>query len=172
MSGSFGLINERVVKTLILFVMRRIPEPVTLDVLTELSLCDKGISYFEVTECIEMLVETEHIRYDNGKYSLTGKGERNGEILEENLPHSVMTRAEAAVAHVRAAIKRNEMIKTHWCAKEDGGYQVALSLSDGIGDIIKMELFAANEQQASFMETGFRKRAEKIYQVIIEMLLK
>ena len=173
MVENFGFIHERIeIKVLILFIMRRLPEPVTLDVLTGLTQCDDGISYFDVTECISMLIETEHIRLKDGKYSLTTKGERNGEILEKNLPFSVRTRAEDSTAIVRSNLNRDAMIKTQRSSSEDGGYKVALSLSDGIGDIISMELFTANEKQAIAIEKGFRKNAEKIYHSIIAVLVE
>ena len=173
MLGSFGFIHERIeIKVLILFIMRRLPEPVTLDVLAGLTLCDDGIGYFDVTECISGLIETKHLKLEGGKYSLTPKGEQNGEVLEKNLPYSVRTKAEAAAALVRANLNRNSMIKAHRTSIEDGGYKVHLSLSDGIGDIISIELFAANEQQAGVLEKKFRKDAEKIYHSIIKMLVE
>jgi len=173
MSENFGFIHERIeIKVLILFIMRRLPEPLTLDVLVGLTLCDDGISYFDVTECISMLVETKHIRMEDGRYSLTQKGERNGEILEKNLPYSVMKRAEAAAALVRANLSRDAMIKTNRMAGDNGEFKVTMSLSDGVGDIILMELFTANEDQADTLEKGFRKNAEKIYHAIIAMLVE
>jgi len=171
MLGNFGFIHERIeIKVLILFLMRRLPEAVPPDVLTELVMCDDGISYFDVSECIANLIDTEHICIKDGKYSLTTKGENNGEILEKNLPHSVRTRAENAAALVRANLNRDAMIKTDRKATENGGYKIVLSLSDGIGDILSIELFAANEQQANALENGFRKDAEKIYHSIIKTI--
>jgi len=172
MVDNFGFIHENAdIKVLILFIMRRLPEPVTLDVLTDLTMCDDGIGYFNVTECITMLIETDHIKTENNKYSLTAKGERNGEILEKNLPYSVRIKAENSTAGKRAMINRNAMIKTQCNPCEEGGYKLSLSLSDGIGEIISMELFAANEQRANKLEHGFRENAEKVYQAIIDMLL-
>ena len=173
MVENFGFIHERIeIKVLILFIMRRLPEPVSVDVLTDLTMCDEGISYFDVIECITMLVNTKHLRLEDGMYSLTAKGERNGEILEKNLPYSVRTKAEDTVAVVRAAQNRSSMIKTNRTVCNDGGYKVALSMSDGIGEIISMEMFAANEQQASALEKGFRDNAEKVYHAIIEMITR
>jgi len=171
MVENFGFIHERIeIKVLVLFIMRRLPEPVTIEVLTELVMCDEGVSYFDVTDCIAMLVKTKHLKLENKLYSLTTKGRRNGEILEKNLPYSVRTKAEDVTAVVRGAQSRNAMIKTNRTATDEGGYKVSLSLSDGIGDIISMDLFAANEQQANTLENGFRKNAEKVYNMIIEML--
>jgi len=173
MSESFGFIHERTeIKVLILFIMRRLSEPVTLDVLVGLTLCDDGIGYFDVTECISMLLETKHLRLDDGKYSLTAKGKRNGEILEKNLPFSVRKRAEEATALVRANISRDAMIKTNRTTGDNGEFKVSMSMSDGIGDIISMELFTINEEQAGTLEKGFRKNAEKIYHAIIAMLVE
>ena len=172
MVESFGFIHEKIeIKVLILFIMRRLPEPVTMDILAELTMCDDGISFFDVTECISELVKTKHLRVAEGKYSLTAKGLRNGDILEKNLPYSVRTKAEDATTLVRAAQSRSSMIKTHLSADENNGYKIALSLSDGIGDILSMELLAANEKQANAMEKGFRKNAEKIYHSIVEMTM-
>jgi len=173
MGGSFGFIHEKIeIKVLILFIMRRLPEPVTFEELTELTMCDGGISYFDFTECVSELIRTEHLKFDNNKYSLTDKGARNGEITENSLPFIVRLNAENSTSSHRAAQNRNAMIKTRHCANPDGGYTVALSLSDGVGDIVSMALFTANEKQARALEDGFRKNAESIYNTLIDMILK
>jgi len=152
--------------------MRRFREPLTLAVLTGLAMCDDGVGYFDVTECIADLIKTKHILLKDGMYSLTPKGDRNGETLEKNLPYSVRIKAEGSAALVRANLNREAMIKTHNRIGDDGGYKVYLSLSDGVGDIISLELLVTNEEQAKAIEKGFRKDAEKIYHTIIEMLAK
>ena len=51
MIKSFGFIHEKLeIKVLILFILRRLPEPILLDDLIELAMCDDGISYFEFME--------------------------------------------------------------------------------------------------------------------------
>jgi len=172
MVGNFGFIHEQIeIKVLILFIMRRLPEPVTADVLLELTMCDEGICYFDVTECVDKLVKTKHLHYADNIYSLTKKGEHNGEILEKNLPYSVRIKAEDAVLPIRTTQNRNTMIKTHRIVDDSGGYRVALSLSDGVGEIIAIELYAANEQQANTFEKGFNKSAEKVYHTVIETIM-
>ncbi|MDR2572420.1 MAG: DUF4364 family protein [Oscillospiraceae bacterium] len=171
MADNFGFIYERIeIKVLILFVLRRLPEPVTIDVLSELTMCDEDINYFDVVDCIATLVKTKHLHHENEKYSLTAIGRRNGELLEKNIPRSVRTRAEDAAALVRIAQNRDSMIKTERRVGDDGGYKVSLSLSDGVGEVISMELFATNEERASALEKGFRKNAEKIYHNIVKMI--
>jgi len=172
MEGNFGFIHEKIeIKILILFILRRLPEPVPFYILTELALCDDGISYFDLTECVAELVKTEHLRLDGGMYSLTEKGARNGEITENNLPFSVRLKAETNVSIIRIAQNRNSMIKTSHSVDPNGGCVVDLSLSDGISNVVSMELLAMNEKQAASLEKGFRRNAERIYKALIEMIL-
>jgi len=135
-------------------------------------MCDESISYFDVTECITKLVKTKHLNFSDNKYSLTAKGLRNGEILEKDLPFSVRTKAEEATAHISAAQNRNSLIKTNCSPNTNGGFNVQLSMSDGIGDILSLDLYVASMDQADRVEKGFRKNAEKIYHAIIEVITK
>ena len=173
MKGNFGFIHEKTdIKILILFILRRLPGSITFDALTELTMCDDGIGYFDYAECVEELLQTEHIWVKDGKYAITAKGIRNGSITENSLPFTVKLQAEKATAAARAAHNRDSMIKTSHYPAPEGGCNVGLTLSDGIGDIVKMELFTANEQQAEALEKGFRDKAENIYHALIEMLLE
>ena len=172
MKGNFGFIHEKLeIKILILFILRRLPEPVALETLAELAMCDDGISYFDFTQCVAELVRTEHLYFRDNMYSLTSKGMHNGEITEINLPYSVRMKSESAAAALRSELSRDAMIKTVSAVNPDGGLTVSLSLSDGLGSIMKMEMFSGNEQQAAALEKGFRKNAETIYNALLEMLL-
>ena len=63
------------------------------------------------------------------------------------------------------------MIKTSHKMEKDGCY-VELAMSDGEGEIIRLRLLCAGEEQAKTMEKNFRKNAEAFYQQFIEMLSK
>jgi len=172
MLGNFGFIHERIeIKILILYILRRIPTSIAFDDLTELAMCDDGISYFDFTECVSDLVKTRHIRIKDNKYSLTEKGARNGELTEKNLPYTVRCKVDSSTSSLRNELSRDEMIKTLYTANPDGSYTVTLSLSDGLGDIVSMSLYSANEKQALDLEKGFRKNAESIYMSLINTIL-
>jgi len=173
MADNFGIVYDKIeIRMLILFVMSRLTEPVTIDIITELTMCDDDISYFDVTECIATLVETGHLSADDGKYSITVKGRRNGEILEKDLPFAVRTKAEKAAAHISAAQKRDSLIKTEISTGENGGFIVGISLSDGIGDILSMNLYVATKEHAEKVIKSFRTNAETIYHDIVDMMTK
>jgi len=172
MRGNFGFIHEKIeIKILILFILRRLNSPVTFDVLTELTMCDDGISYFDYTDCVAELVKTEHVVVEDGKYSVTAKGIRNGGITENSLPFTVRMEAEKSTSEVRAANNRNSMIKTSHSINPGGGCTTKLALSDGVGDIISLEILAPNAHQAQALENGFRKNAEGIYHALLDTIL-
>lgn len=172
MEEHFGFIREKLdIKILILFVLRRLPESVTLEKLSELVLVDEGITYFDFAECVQELVSTEHVSSDGHRYAITEKGQRNGEITENSLPFSVRVKAEKQASEVRQEINRKAMISVSHTILRKGGYSVELSLSDGISDVISMNLFAVNQTQAQALEAGFTKKAEDVYNAVVKMLL-
>jgi hypothetical protein len=166
----FGFIHEKLdIKILILFILRRLPAAVSAAALTELIFCDEGIGYFDYTESLAELVETGHVQVTHGGYLLTEKGDRNGETLEDSIPYSVRVKAEERLAPVAESMRRAAMIETAHSHQEDG-CRVELGLSDGLGDIIRLQLLCAGEEQAARIEKRFRADAENIYHRIIEML--
>ena len=173
MDGRFGFIHEKIdIKILILFVMGHLSEPVDLDTLTGLALCDDGISYFDFAECVGELIMTEHLFTDGTYYRITEKGLKNGKITENGIPYSVRLKAGKNAAAMRAKQSRASMIKTSRNIRRKGGYTVNVALSDGIDEIISMSLYAVNENQAAALEEGFKNHAEHIYSTVIEAILK
>ena len=173
MEDRFGFIHEKIdIKILILFVLGRLSEAVTLDTLAELTLCDDGIGYFDFVECVNELVETEHVTTDGVSYTITEKGARNGKITENFIPYSVRIKAEKNTSELRVKQSRRAMIKTSRELRRRGGYTVTLSLSDGLGEVVTMSLYAASEAQAIALEDGFAEKAESVYNAIIKTILE
>ena len=173
MENRFGFIREKLdIKILILFITKRLTSPVDFDTLSELTLCDDGISYFDFAECVDELVKTDHLYFDGETYVITDKGERNGTVTESSIPYSVRLKAEKNTAAVNAEIARSSMISATRQMKRGGGFTVTLSLSDGLDEIISMNLYAGSEKQADAIEAGFKKNAESIYNSIINKLFE
>ena len=95
-----GFIRDKLeIKFLILYIAARVSEPLPLEGMQELTMCDDGIDYFAFSECLADLVKTEHLRLtDDGCYAITPKGLRNSEICESSLPYSVRIRTDKNVA--------------------------------------------------------------------------
>ena len=174
MEQRFGFIHDNMdLKVLILYLLKRLPAPVTYESLMDVTLlCDDGIGYFEFSECLAELVETEHVSLSDDLYTITEKGSLNGEITESGLPYSVRMRADKAAAALSHMMKRDSMIVTTHEMRQLGGFTVKLSMSDGVGPVISMELLTGDDKQAKKMDSKFRQHAELVYSKIVDILLE
>jgi len=171
--AGLGFIHDKLdIKILILYILGRLDAPIDLDTLTDLTLCDEGITYFDFAECVTHLIETEHLEKAEGLLSVTEKGRRNGRVTENSLPYSVRERAKRKTDVLSRIQRRDAMVKAEFAPEQKGGFSVNLSLSDGLGEILKMELYAANESQAAVMAKVFHKKAEQLYTQVIETLIE
>ena len=142
-----------------------------IDTLADLTFVDDGIGYFDFSECVAELLDTGHIIETDGHLSITDKGLRNGQATEHSIPYSVRRRAEKKAAALVKLWRRNAMVKAEKEARPGGGLTVALSLSDGLGEILNMNIYAANDTQATAMMETFTKQAEQIYGQVVGLLV-
>jgi len=168
-----GFIHDNLdIKILILFILNRLDAPIDLDTLADLTLLDDGISYFDVAECVTDLIKTEHIQDADGLLSITEKGYRNGRATESSILYTVREQAKRKTTALSRIQRRDAMIGAEQISLQTGGFSVTLTLSDGLGEILNMNLYAATEEQATVMTNTFRKNAEQIYSQLMETMLR
>lgn len=166
-----GFIHEKLdIKILILYILRRLPAKVGFDELTDFVMIDNGFDYFEYTQCLSELVDTEHVDQNDNFYKITTKGANHGDTVESSLPYSVRSKADAYIYPTIEQMRRDALIGTTHKVNNDGSCTMKLSLSDGMGDILKLNILTSNEDQTVAMEKLFRGKAEEIYHQIIRLL--
>ncbi len=169
----WGFIHEELdIKILILYILRRLPGSVDPNTLSDLCRdCDTGVGYFAYSDCLADLIDNGLIAESEEGLRITEKGAKNVEVVETSIPYSVRRNADKLLQPERDRLRREAMIKTSHKTEKDGCY-VELAMSDGEGEIIRLRLLCAGEEQAKTMEKNFRKNAEAFYQQFIEMLSK
>ena len=159
---------------LVLFALRKLEVSAATETIFELVTAAPGtsvITYFDITSALGTLVSTEHLTLTDGMYSITPKGVRNGALLEEDLPASVLQHTEAAASELRRATKRAQLIRTSKTILRRGGYAVELSLSDGRDEVMFLRVTAAGREQAEELEKAFREKAERVFGAVMEELI-
>ena len=168
-----GFIHEKLdIKILILFILRRLPgivAPIDLQDFTQQ--CDEGFGYFEYSDCLAELIESGLVIEEESGLRVSKRGADAAETVESSLPFSVRKRAEKIIAPEAERLRRLSMITAQHRNRE-GGCFVTLAMSDGKGEIIRLNILSSGEQQAERIEENFRDRAEEIYCRIIELLDK
>ena len=153
-----GFIRDKLeIKFLILYIAARVSEPLPLEGMQELTMCDDGIDYFDFSECLNDLVQTEHLRLtEEGRYAITPKGLKNSAICESSLPYSVRL--------------RQAQVQGKAIPRENGTYTVELKLSDDVDSLMQLELMVATEEMAKDLAERFRKDPEHLYARVLEAL--
>ena len=168
---SFGFISDKLeIKFLILYIMARVVEPVPFEMIQELSMFDGGVDYFAFSECLADLVRTEHLTLRDGLYAVTDKGRRNSAVCESSLPYSVRIAAEQKLALCNEQLKRRALVKASVVPRDRGGYEVSLSLSDELDELMHLKLLVTRQDMALELQKRFRESAEELYAGILAEL--
>lgn len=160
------------IKYLILYIAERLIEPVSFEVMQELTMCDPAIDYFEFSECIHSLVHTEHLTCSEDElYAITRKGVENGRACADEIPYSVRLKAEKLAAEQNRKIKRARQVISDVMPRGHGTFGVKLRFNDDYGvPLWLMELTVPNKEMAKDLTDRFQREPEKMYSSLIELL--
>ena len=167
---NYGFIHGSLdISMLILYILKRLPYDVEPSVLFELCACDGGVGYFEYSDCLDSLVKNGNVSESENGYRITDTGRANAETVETSLPYSVRVKVNHLIEPVAEQLARKALVQTT-TVDENGEIKVLLSLSDGVGTILDMNILCGSREQASAVMHNFQTDAEKYYQQILQML--
>lgn len=169
-----GFIHDMLdVKVLVLFVMSRVNYPVNTQEIYELCYQDDCLSYFDVCTAVPEMVRSGHLKeLDGEKYEITDKGRADGSLTEDSIAYTVKCKADNAVARFNRQIRRSSFVKSRVLPRESGDFSVILSLDDEMGSLMTLELVAPNQRQAVRLGRLFEKKAESVYNLVMNELLE
>lgn len=167
-----GFIHDKLdIKFLVLYLMARVAGPIDFATLTDLTMCDEGVDYFQFAEAVAELVETAHLTVKDAQYEITEKGRRNSSICESSLPYSVRVKCDKNLARLNSVLRRSTQVCAEVLPRNDGSFTLRLALHDDQGNILTLELLTASETQASHLAERFRAHPEQVYNGILDVLL-
>ena len=170
MDERFGFIHEKLdIKILILFILRRLPGSVSRETLQDLAQCDGGVGYFDFSDCLSEMTDNGLVIEDEEGYRISERGDEACGQVESSLPYSVRKKAEKLLAPEAERLRRLSMLTAKHETGENG-CTVTLAMSDGKGEIIRMDFLCSGDEQAKRIERNFKHNAEEIYGKIISML--
>ena len=166
-----GFINDMLdVKLLILYVTDKLLYPVSTQTLYELCLQDDKLSYFDVMQAVPQMVETGHLAETDEGFVITDKGREAAEITKDSLAYPVMQRAARAIERFNREIRRESFTRTEVLEQPNGEALAVMHLDDELGSLITIEYTCPSPRQAAFLTKSFPGKADKLYQLITEIL--
>lgn len=172
---SGGLINTTQIRALICYMIRKLDRPMSGEQLRAI-LQEEGIAnYFDVSMALSDLVKTGIITIDydekgNEQLYLTeiGLGALN-ELVRE-VPKSV--REKALTAGLQAITIARNAEQTKILVEPYGkGYNVTFSVGENDDVLMRLTVYAADQEQVSQMKNHFLKDPAKIYSGILASLI-
>lgn len=167
-----GFIHNKLdIKLLILYLTSRLAGPVDFPTLTDLTMCDDGVDYFQYAEAVSELIESGHLLQDGELYTITEKGRRNIAAGESSLSPVIRKRCDVRLVPLNNALRRMAQVQAVVEETADDGWQVRLTLSDDSSTLLSLELWAPSAESAQQIVRHFKAHPERIYNGIMGLLL-
>ena len=167
--------DKTMMKLFILFIMRHVLDPVTLDQMGEMVLIDDNMDYFLYSESAAELVESGLLFKERGGhgfdvYTLSPHGYDTLEPLERSLPFSLRRAGQETARAVVARLRRLARLHTEILARNDMP-MARLTMTDGQDTILQIELVTGSKERARDICKNFERRAEAIFDGVLKVLL-
>lgn len=168
-----GLREKQDIKVLICYILSEIGEMTKLDLIAVFQ--EGGLAnYFQVGEAFSELIVRKNIEVKDEKeetYRITESGQLISSQLCESLPLSIRERA-LDTSKVVVKRRKNEEENKVRIEKTDFGYSVNCSISGGEFNLLKLDIYAPDIDQAEKIKKNFRQDPEGLYRSVLAILTR
>lgn len=167
-----GIRSKNEIRTLICYLYNSIQKPMDKNTIVE-AIQEKGLAnYFETTACFDDLIKHNNIKLVDEKeklYFITDNGKMVAEQLDSTLANSVKEKAYICAVELLKQ-KRIEKENAVTITKTNKGYTVNCKISGGDVDLISLDVYAPDKNQAKIIKKNFHKNPETLYNILISSL--
>ncbi len=167
----FGFIHDKLdLKLLVLYILDRAAAPIDFATLTDLTMCDPGVDYFQFAEAVAELTDSGHLDQQGELYSATDKGRRACSAGESSLSPVIRQRCDRRLAPLNRALKRKAQVRAQVNAQPQG-FDVCLSMDDDKGSLFSLTLLAPTQEDARHIADRFLEHPDRVYNALLGALL-
>lgn len=169
-----GLRNTNEIGILICYILDKADRPFPQSDLMEVIQSNGMANYFETTSALSELIRCGNIVYDDEEQtvlSISKEGRLISKLLNNELSLSIRQKAVSAtmkLAEKRKIEQENPVVITK---ADDGGYNVSLRITDGIRDLMKMEVFVPDKKDANLVKRNFHSNPERLYSIMLAAIV-
>lgn len=163
------------VKILICYFLNQMSRPITPKQLTEIATGDGVVNYFFYSEAISSMLENDMMKLEYVEgipyYFLLEKGKRCAEEFKTIIPKSFRDRIMSAGLQFFARLK-NESTVAFTTEKMNVGYMLNCTCKDNDMVLMKLSMFAPDEEQAEYMKSKIMLNPSAFYGKIVDYLIE
>ena len=153
-----GMRSKNEIKTLICYLYNSVKENIDKGIVIQAILKQGLANYFETSSAFDDLVT-------NGNLVPAAKQ------LDSILAYSIKEKAYACAVKL-LAIKKNEIENKVDIVKNSNGFTVKCSVSGGDMDLMKLDVYAPEMEQALILKKNFLDNPKKAYKIMLALLTK
>ncbi len=172
--GVGGLSDKYEIKILICYLLHSVRVPLTREQLSLIFQEDQLVNYFGFCDALKELIESRHLEVKvqgaEEVYLLNSLGIKTAERMSRSLPKSlrdnVVETAMRLICRLKLESENEVSIRPY-----QNGFMVSCIVHDIDFDMMKLELFAPDELQASRMKEKFLSDPASIYRKIVGIMI-
>lgn len=169
-----GMRSKNEIKTLICYLYNSVKENMDKGIVIQAILKQGLANYFETSSAFDDLVMNGNLipaDDEHKTYSLTEKGAEIAKQLDSTVAYTIKEKAYACAVKLLAE-KKKEIENRVNISKNDNGFTVECSVSGGDMDLMKLNIYAPEMEQALILKKNFLDNPNKAYKVMLALLTK
>lgn len=169
-----GMRSKNEIKTLICYLYNSVKENIDKGIIIQAILKQGLANYFETSSAFDDLVMNGNLipaDDEHKTYSLTEKGAEIAKQLDSTVAYTIKEKAYACAVKLLAE-KKKEIENRVNILKNDNGFTVECSVSGGDMDLMKLNIYAPEMEQALILKKNFLDNPNKAYKVMLALLTK
>lgn len=173
--GIGGVRSRLGIRVLLCYILKNVKSEVSRTAFGEILRSSELVNFFEINPALDLLWEsglvTRTEKEDDDYFSITEEGISVADKLQTEIP---ITAREKALAVAFSVVTRERLKGSvnYSIEKAVNGYYVTLTVYDGDELMMETKLFSADSLQAQLAGENFMKHPEKLYEGIIDALVR
>ncbi|MFZ1352904.1 MAG: DUF4364 family protein, partial [Ruminococcus bromii] len=169
-----GMRSKNEIKTLICYLYNSVKENMDKGIVIQAILKQGLANYFETSSAFDDLVMNGNLipaDDEHKTYSLTKNGAEIAKQLDSTVAYTIKEKAYACAVKLLAEKKKEIENKVN-ITKNDNGFTVECSVSGGDMELMKLDIYAPEMEQALILKKNFLDNPKKAYKILLALLTK
>lgn len=169
------LYKDEEIKLIILYLLNELDDQFDFQTLSEIIVWDGSISYFVFTQCFSELINTgaiEKIEIGEGiepEFMISAIGRDFIKDAKDALLAFVKERIMRSATRL-LAFKKDGTNITSRIEPKNSGYQLSCFIRNKKFDLLEINMYLDNLEEAELLQQNFEKQAERVYSNLLAQL--
>ncbi len=167
------LYKDDEIKLIVLYLLNELDDAFDFQTISEIIVWDGSISYFVFSQCFDELIQSGAIEKisEQGKelFAISPLGRISIKEVEDSILGFVKERIMRSATRLLAFKKDG----TNICSKiqpKNGGYELSCSIKNKKINLLEINMYFDNKEEAELLQSGFDNQAERVYSSLLALL--